>query len=120
MKLIPFFFFLNILFMAPLINAESYHYSVDYTQCVRVSDNGYQSNGQRVIRFYNGCPSKLYINACVVDSKGNSKLYRSGSKISSNGNFTIFTFPDVDPKKVTMTAATSDPGIPAFCKADAT
>lgn len=110
------FFCLGFFFSSLAINAESYNYSVDYSSCVRVSDAGYQSNGQRVIRFYNSCPSRLFINACVLDRKGNTKLYRSGSRVATNGTFTIYTFPDADARKVQMTAATSDPGIPILCK----
>lgn len=117
---------LALFFSAPLMTAESYNYSVDYAQCVKVYDNGYQpaqvyntgyqANGQRVIRLYNNCPSKLYINACVVDNAGNTKLYQSAVKVPSHGNFFIYTFPDIDSTKIQLTAMTSEPVVPTLCK----
>ena len=86
-----------------------------FKSCIKVSDGGMLANGQHAIRFYNGCPSKAYINACVKDRQGNTKLYQSGRLVPTNGNFTIQTFPFVVPSSVDWTAGLFDPQIPGLC-----
>lgn len=75
----------------------------DFNSCVKVYDAGRQANDQKAIRFYNGCPVDLYFNACVV-SYGETKLYQSPRTVPSNGNWTILTFPNVDPRQVKWNA----------------
>lgn len=91
---------------------------LNYNGCVKVYDGGTQLNGQKVIRFYNGCPSSVYINACVVAWGGETKLYTSARSVKTNGNFTIYTFPDVDPRKVQWVADSYVPPVPALCAND--
>jgi len=57
----------------------------------------------------------MYINACVLDSNGKTKLYQSGSRILTNGSFTIMTFPDQIPVHVTWTADPYEALIPDLC-----
>lgn len=83
--------------------------------CIKVFDGGMQANGQHAIRFYNGCPTKVYINACVKDNEGESKLYQSPRSIPKNGNYTIWTFPYVIPSNVEWIAALFNPPIPGLC-----
>jgi hypothetical protein len=84
--------------------------------CVKVFNAGQQLNGQTNIRFYNACPERLYINACVLDTNGKVKLYQSGSRVLTNGNFTIMTFPDQIPALVSWTADPYSPIMPDLCK----
>lgn len=108
-----------LLFLSNLMMADTnseYDVSVDYTPCIRVSDAGTQFlTDQRSIKFYNNCSTKLYINACVKDKKGNTKLYRSVSKVSAGGYFNIYTYPDITVKQVTFTAGSYEAGTPANC-----
>lgn len=87
----------------------------NWASCVKVYDGGMQGNGQKSIRFYNGCPERLYINACVVASDGETKLYKSGNRIMTNGNFTIYTFPFVTPTSLRWSAGTLAAAAPAPC-----
>lgn len=104
-----------------LINTERAQ-AVSYTVlpgpvgCVKVYNGGTQPNGQTNIRFYNACPEDLYINACVLDTSNNTKLYPSGRRVQTNGNFTISTFPDQIPRLVTWTAGNAPQGAPDICR----
>jgi len=87
----------------------------DYSTCIKSYNAGMQSNGQQSIRFYNGCYERLYMNVCVQDSSGETKLYRSGRTVPINGNYTISTFPFVTPKIVAWNAAPYVPTVPDLC-----
>lgn len=103
-----------------LVNTEKAH-AANYTlipggpACVKVFDGGTQLNGQQNIRFYNACPDDLYINVCVQDTSGKTKLYPSNRRVDYNGNFTISTFPDQIPRLVTYVAGDSAQATPALC-----
>lgn len=102
-------------YMYPIQAEEVFTEVANYKSCVKVYDGGMQSNAQRVIRFYNGCPVRLYINACVKSREGEVKLYQSGRTVQTNGNFTIYTFPFVEPKTVAYSASPSLAAIPPPC-----
>lgn len=99
---------------------ETYNYLPDYSKCVKVYNGGTQSNGQKVMRFYNGCAEKLYFKACVKEYTGAVKLYTSPRKVPTNGNWTIYTFPDVDPKSVNWVASPFIPPTPGPCSDEVT
>lgn len=103
-----------ILWMTPL-QAVSFSVTPDYSSCVKVFDGGMQGNGQKLIRFYNGCPERLYINACVKSREGEIKLYQSGRSIMTNGNFTLYTFPFVTPSTIQWSAGRTSAAIPPIC-----
>lgn len=107
----------SLLFIIWATPLQSYSFSVatDYSSCIKVFDGGMQSNGQKVIRFYNGCPERLYINACVKARDGEIKLYQSGRTVMTNGNFTLYTFPFVTPSTIQWSAGRSMAGIPPIC-----
>ena len=85
--------------------------------CIQTFNAGQSINGQTNIRFYNACPERMYINVCVLDTSGNTKLYKSGSRVMTNGNFTINTFPDQIPRFVAWTADPIQPlVVPDICK----
>lgn len=84
--------------------------------CMKVTDAGRMGNNQQVIRFYNSCPSRLYINVCVKDDLGDVKLYKSGKYLPTNGFYTIYSFPGVYPRIVQWTSSeTSDVEVPSLC-----
>lgn len=96
--------------------AETISFTPDYSGCLRSFDAGRQANGQRALRIYNGCPERLVINACVLDSDGKTTSYNSGRTVPANGSFNIFLFPGVSPQRVEFTAARTNPPIPALCQ----
>lgn len=79
---------------------------VDYTTCVRIFDKGMSGMGQRVLQFYNGCQTDLYFSACVSDS-GQSQTYTSPRYVMTNGYWTIWAPPFVNPKSVKWAAGPS-------------
>lgn len=83
--------------------------------CVQTFNGGRQGNGQTSFRFYNGCPEDLYINVCVLSTNGEAKLYQSGRRVLSNGNYTISTFPDQTPRSITWSADPYKADIPPLC-----
>lgn len=74
-----------------------------------------KSGGQTVVNFYNLCSEKVYINACLADSSGEIKLYKSFRPIPLGGKFTIYTFPSVILSDLHWVADITDPGIPPMC-----
>lgn len=86
----------------------------NYKSCVKVYDGGY-ANSQRVIRFYNGCATDLYMNACVVATSGEVKLYQAPRRIPRNGNWSLYTFPDITPRKIAWNASAFGPPDPNIC-----
>lgn len=97
------------------LQANQTNFEPDWSQCVRVFDGGRTGNGQNQIRFYNGCPERLYLNVCVLSTDGEKKLYKSGNRIMTNGNYTISTFPFVTPSKVQWTAGSFQAPVPDIC-----
>lgn len=98
------------------VNGQSSDFTPDYSKCVRIFNGGIQSNGQSVLRFYNGCPQRLNFNACVMDTTGAVKLYTSPRTVPTNGNWTIYTFPNVDPAHVDWIASPGTPPTPNLCR----
>lgn len=84
--------------------------------CMRIFDGGSQGNGQQVIRIWNGCGEKVFVNACVLTDDGKTKLYQSGRTVPSNGNYTLYTFPFDRPVKVDIAYAPWNPAIPQLCQ----
>ena len=111
------FLFLMVYATAPAssLEAAALKFEPNWSGCVKVFDGGMQANGQQLIRFYNGCPERLYINACVRSTEGEIKLYQSGRSIMTNGNFTIYTFPFVSPAQVVWSAGIGGAPIPKLC-----
>lgn len=83
--------------------------------CVTITGSANQSAGQTAFTFYNSCPERMYINACVADTSGETKLYKSFKSVPVGGNFTIYTFPDMTTDNIQWIAGESDPGIPPLC-----
>ena len=117
-----FILFAALAILYPAIPAQAASFSVQPSgTCMKVYDAGRQSNTQYGIRFYNSCPDTVYVNACVRDDSGGVKLYKSPSKVPVNGNYTVYTGPNVYPRIVQWTSAVSNPEIPAMCvKANST
>jgi hypothetical protein len=88
--------------------------STSYQSCVTTSA-GSRSSSQTSYSFYNGCGERLYINACVTDSWGKPKLYKSGQSIQAGGRYTIYTLPGMNPGQIQWVAGPSDPGAPGLC-----
>lgn len=87
-----------------------------YRSCVSPSNGGRNfSTGQSGFNFFNGCGERVYINACVKDSWGDYKLYRSGRSIMPGGRFSIYTAPNADAASLQWLAGPSDPGVPTLC-----
>lgn len=97
------------------VDAIVYPQEPNWGTCLQVFDGGMRSNAQREIRFYNGCPERLFINACVTSDRGDNKLYQSGRSIMTNGNFSIYTFPFVTPAAVRWSASRYQAAIPPPC-----
>jgi len=83
--------------------------------CVTLTGSENQPTGQTAFTFYNSCPVRMYINACVADKSGETKLYKSFKSVPAGGNFTIYTFPDMTTDDIQWIAGESDPGIPPLC-----
>ncbi|CCB86989.1 MULTISPECIES: hypothetical protein [Parachlamydia] len=112
------FFSLFIIYFP--LDSDSKSYLPDYSTCIRSYDAGQQLNSQQSIRFFNGCGEDLYINVCILDESGETKLYSSGRTVPSYGNYTISTFPFSSPKKVVLSAAPFSPAVPSLCQPKAT
>ncbi len=84
--------------------------------CMRIFDGGTQANGQQVIRIWNGCGEKMFVNACVLTDDGKTKLYQSGRSVPANGNYTLYTFPFDRPLKVDVAYALWNPSTPPLCQ----
>ena len=65
--------------------------------------------------FLNTCEKRMYINACVADAKGETKLYKSFKAVPNGSNFTIYTSPTVTIDQIHWVAGEIDPGIPPLC-----
>lgn len=108
----------GLFFITPYVSdAFTYTIAPGPVGCVKTFNASPQLGYQASVRFYNSCPDDLYINACVTYDNGETKLYQSGQRVLSNGNFTITTFPDVAPRLITWTAAPYNPSVPAGCLA---
>lgn len=83
-------------------------YPLDFKQCVSVAQPNRNS-----FSFLNACPERVYINVCVRDIFGNTKLYQSGNRIQVGGRFIINSFYEV--RGISWTADPYNPLIPPPC-----
>lgn len=86
-----------------------------FASCVKPTVSG---RGQSSFTFYNSCPQRVFINACVAESPGETKLYRSMQAIPVGGRYTIYTT-NMRPNKIEWLADTVDPGAPGLCALNA-
>lgn len=88
----------------------------DYTKCLIVNDSPNRSSNQNSFTFVNNCGTPVYINACIWDSFGETKLYQSGKSIPVGSFYKIYTLPFMKADKLEWTADYKNPEIPKLCQ----
>jgi len=106
---------LSLIAAAPLERTLILKTTPEYNKCVILTNSGSRMGGQTSFTFYNSCNERVYINACVSDSWGENKLYKSFKAVPVGGRYTIYTFPDMRADQLQWIADSSDPGVPLLC-----
>ncbi len=84
-------------------------------QCIQLMSSNRAGGSTWSMRFYNVCGESVYANACIEESPGKFKLYKSGSRIPQNGYWNLYSYSGHQPLSISIASGRGMPGIPGQC-----